>query len=164
MSNSSYRCVINFSRPRMCSWWHQAGRSTWCLQHESWSLSLLFHLSCTTEEARLVSQCTSELKHTHTQVTTTSLPSEKNKIYLRMNSKCGNSALSIEAYCSGSPPGMIWPTSWTVRAEFLSSVFTLITPWLSPPMDNMALAGSGAPRTPGLRRKQKEKWTGLTGS
>lgn len=58
----------------------------------------------------------------------------------------------------------MWPTSWTVRAEFLSSVFTLITPWLSPPMDNMALAGSGAPRTPGLQRQQKRKWRDQTGS
>lgn len=58
----------------------------------------------------------------------------------------------------------MWPTSWTVRAEFLSSVFTLITPWLSPPMDNMALAGSGAPRTPGLQRQQKRKWRNQTGS
>lgn len=51
----------------------------------------------------------------------------------------------------------MWPTSCTVRAEFLSSVFTLITPWLSPPMDNMALAGSGAPRTPGLQTKAKRE-------
>lgn len=58
----------------------------------------------------------------------------------------------------------MWPTSWTVRAEFLSSVFTLITPWLSPPMDSMALAGSGAPRTPGLQRQQKRKWRDQTGS
>ena len=56
-----------------------------------------------------------------------------------------------------APPGMMCPTSWTVRAEFLSSVFTLITPWLSPPMDRMALAGRGAPRAPGLQRAHKKR-------
>lgn len=49
-----------------------------------------------------------------------------------------------------SPPGMTWPTSCTVSAEFLSSVLTRMTPWLSPPMDRMARAGRGAPGIPGL--------------
>lgn len=47
----------------MCSWWHQAGRSTWCPLLESWWLFPLFHLSCKAEEAPLVLQCTSELKY-----------------------------------------------------------------------------------------------------
>lgn len=40
--------------PQRCFWWVQADRSTCCLQHGSWLLSLLSHLFCTTEEARLV--------------------------------------------------------------------------------------------------------------
>lgn len=55
--------ISNFYRPQTCSWWHQAGRSTLFLQLVSWSLFLLSHLSCTAEEAHLVSQCTSELDH-----------------------------------------------------------------------------------------------------
>lgn len=55
-----------------------------------------------------------------------------------------------------SPPGMTCPTSCTVRAEFLSSVLTLMTPWLRPPMERMARAGRGAPGTPGLHRREKE--------
>lgn len=148
--------VSNFYRPQTCSWWHQAGRSTLFLQLVSWSLFLLSHRSCTAEEARLVSQCTSGLDHKQTK-----------KYHVIDWSDCGcncDSALHLIDNWSGKPPGMMWPTSWTVRAEFLSSVFTLITPWLSPPMDNMALAGSGAPRTPGLQRQQKRKWRDQTGS
>lgn len=52
----------------MCSWWHQAGRSTRCRQLESWWLFLLFRLSCKAEEAPLASQCTSELKHRQAKV------------------------------------------------------------------------------------------------
>lgn len=59
-----------------------------------------------------------------------------------------------------SPPGMTCPTSCTVRAEFLSSVLTLMTPWLRPPMDRMARAGRGAPGTPGLHRREFDQtWT-----
>lgn len=59
-----------------------------------------------------------------------------------------------------SPPGMTWPTSCTVRAEFLSSVLTLMTPWLRPPMERMARAGSGAPGNPGLHRGDSDQtWT-----
>lgn len=52
---------------------------------------------------------------------------------------------------------MTCPTSCTVRAEFLSSVLTRITPWLSPAIDRMALAGSGAPWAPGLNTKSDFK-------
>lgn len=126
----------------MCSWWHQADRSTRCPLLESWWLFPLFHLSCKAEEAPLASQCTSELKYRWAKA---------------FNFKPAFWKRYTCVHCfSGWPPGMIWPTSWTVRAEFLSSVFTLITPWLSPPIDNMALAGSGAPRTPGLQEQGKK--------
>lgn len=65
-----------------------------------------------------------------------------------------NFCLTIFSSLLPSPPGMTWPTSCTVRAEFLSSVLTLMTPWLRPPMDRMARAGRGAPGTPGLRRRE----------
>ena len=75
-----------------------------------------------------------------------------------LQKECGSyctKVVPIKTNCTCWPPGIMWPTSWTVRAEFLSSVFTLITLWLSPPMDRMALAGSGAPRAPGLEGRQK---------
>lgn len=135
-------------RPQMCSWWHQAVRSTRCPLLESWWLFPLFHLSCKAEEAPLASQCTSELKYRQAKA---------------LHFKPAFWKRYMCVHCLSSwPPGMIWPTSWTVRAEFLSSVFTLITPWLSPPIDNMALAGSGAPRTPGLQ-EQERKWPNGTG-
>lgn len=133
-------------RPQMCSWWHQAVRSTGCPLLESWWLFPLFHRSCKAEEAPQASQCTSELKYRQAKA---------------FNFKPAFLKRYTCVHCLSSwPPGMIWPTSWTVRAEFLSSVFTLITPWLSPPIDNMALAGSGAPRTPGLQEQEKSDQTG----
>lgn len=51
---------------------------------------------------------------------------------------------------------MTCPTSCTVKAEFLSSVLTLMTPWLRPPMERMARAGRGAPGTPGLHNINNE--------
>ena len=63
-----------FFIPQRCFWWLQAGRSTCCLQHGSWWLSLLSRLFYTTEEARLASQCTSELEtHKGNIQTTTDL-------------------------------------------------------------------------------------------
>lgn len=130
----------------MCFWWHQAVRSTRCPLLESWWLFPLFRLSCKAEEAPLASQCTSELKY------------RKAKAF-EFKPAFWKRYMCVHCFSSW-PPGMIWPTSWTVRAEFLSSVFTLITPWLSPPIDNMALAGSGAPRTPGLQEQEKSDQTG----
>lgn len=59
------------------------------------------------------------------------------------------------SFLLSSPPGMTCPTSCTVRAEFLSSVLTRMTPWLRPPMERMARAGRGVPGTPGLHRREQ---------
>lgn len=48
--------------PQRCFWWVQVGRSTCCLQPESWWRSLLSHQFYTAEEARQALRCTSELK------------------------------------------------------------------------------------------------------
>ena len=60
--------------------------------------------------------------------------------------------LSHVFFFLSSPPGITCPTSCTVRAEFLSSVLTLMTPWLRPPKERMARAGRGAPGTPDLHK------------
>lgn len=99
-----YRQFLNFDRPRMCSWWHQEGRSTWCLQPESWSQSLLFHLSCTAEEARPVSLCTSELKHTNRwQILTLRLFTCLNSPVLLQCQLKPTAMANLQAWCGPHP-------------------------------------------------------------
>lgn len=98
----------------MCSWWRQAGHSTWCHQRESWGLSRLSHLSYTAGEAHLVSQCTSELKHTQTQVTLVPNAYQELDFWCTLGSK-------IYSGCTASYSRLQWLTSRHDVAHILYS-------------------------------------------